>query len=253
VKERAHIDRYDCSVSTPPLRVDVVSKTMFSLLVLVSNTLASFNYDRTIVSSDLSEANPRYFKTLLDWRDWLSANHADAQGIWIIIQKKASQKPGIRYQEAVLEAVAYGWIDGKIKRLNDTEFMQRYTHRRWNSIWSRSNRERAEQLIAEGRMTPEGLRTVEEAKQSGRWDQAYTIPKTEAHWLQDFLDDLKTNPIAYQNFTSFPPSARMMYLHWITEAKRQDTRARRIHTVITRSTQNLRPGINLKIIKKSQT
>jgi uncharacterized protein YdeI (YjbR/CyaY-like superfamily) len=194
----------------------------------------------------LSKENPRYFKTLQDWRDWLIIHHADAQGIWIIIQKKASQKPGVRYQEAVLEAVAYGWIDGKIKRLNDTEFMQRYTHRRWNSIWSRSNRERAERLLAEGRMTPEGLRTVEEAKRSGRWDQAYTRQQTEGQWPQDFLDALMMNPIAYQNFTAFPPSARMMYLHWITEAKRHDTRVRRIHTIITRSIQNLRPGNRLK-------
>ena len=197
----------------------------------------------------MTEENPGYFKSLREWRNWLSTNHAVMRSIWIVIQKKASQKLGVRYQEAVLEAIAYGWIDGKIKRLNDTEFMQRYTPRRRNSIWSRSNRERAERLIAEGKMTSAGFKAVEEAKQSGRWNQAYAVQKTADNWPQDLIDILKTNTIAYQNFSAFPPSARIMYIHWINEAKRQDTRERRIRTVVTRSSKNLRPGINLRTTK----
>ncbi|MCW4041941.1 MAG: YdeI/OmpD-associated family protein [Candidatus Bathyarchaeota archaeon] len=198
----------------------------------------------------MSEEDPRYFPSLQEWRDWLNTHHADTQVIWIIIQKKASQRPGVRYREAVLEAVAYGWIDGKMKRLNETEFMQRYTPRRRSSVWSRSNRERAERLIAEGRMTPAGLRAVKAAKQSGRWDQAYAYHKIGDNLPQDLIDALKTNMTAYQNFTTFPPSTRIMYIHWINEAKRQDTRERRIHTVVTRSAKNLRPGINLRLVKK---
>ena len=197
----------------------------------------------------MTEENPRYFKSLREWRNWLNTNHAVVKRIWIVIQKKASQKLGVRYQEAVLEAIAYGWIDGKVKRLNDTEFMQRYTPRRRNSIWSRSNRERAERLIAEGKMTSAGFKAVEQAKQSGRWNQAYAVQKTADNWPQDLIDILKTNTIAYQNFAAFPPSARIMYIHWINEAKRQDTRERRIRTVVTRSSKNLRPGIDLKTIK----
>ena len=197
----------------------------------------------------MTEENPRYFKSLREWRNWLNTNHAVVRSIWIAIQKKASQKVGVRYQEAVLEAIAYGWIDGKIKRLNDTEFMQRYTPRRRNSIWSRSNRERAERLIAEGKMTSAGFKAVEEAKQTGRWNQAYAVQKTADNWPQDLIDILKTNTIAYQNFSAFPPSARIMYIHWINEAKRQDTRERRIRTVVTRSSKNLRPGIALRTLK----
>lgn len=196
----------------------------------------------------MSEENPRYFESVLDWRAWLNTNHAKAQSIWIVIQKKASQKSGVRYQEAVLEAVTYGWIDGKVKRLNNTEFMQRYTPRRRSSIWSRSNRERAERLIAEGKMTSAGFRAVEEAKQSGRWDQAYTVLKTADNWPQDLIEVLKTNRTAYQNFANFPPSTRIMYIHWINEAKRQDTRQRRIRTIVMRCYKNLRPGIDLKTI-----
>jgi uncharacterized protein YdeI (YjbR/CyaY-like superfamily) len=196
----------------------------------------------------MTEENPRYFKSLREWRNWLNTNHAVIRSIWIVIQKKASQKLGVHYQEAVLEAIAYGWIDGKVKRLNDTEFMQRYTPRRRNSIWSRSNRERAERLIAEGKMTSAGFKAVEEAKQSGRWNQAYAVQKTADNWPQDLIDSLKTNTIAYQNFSAFPPSARIMYIHWINEAKRQDTRERRIRTVVPRSSKNLRPGIDLRTI-----
>ncbi len=197
----------------------------------------------------MTEENPRYFKSLREWRNWLNTNHAVVRSIWIVIQKKASQKVGVRYQEAVLEAIAYGWIDGKVKRLNDTEFMQRYTPRRRNSIWSRSNRERAERLIAEGKMTSAGFKAVEEANQTGRWNQAYAVQKTADNWPQDLIDILKTNTIAYQNFSAFPPSARIMYIHWINEAKRQDTRERRIRTVVTRSSKNLRPGIALRTLK----
>lgn len=99
-------------------------------------------------------------------------------------------------------------------------------------------------------MTLAGLRAVEAAKQSGRWFQAYTYHKIGDIIPQDLIDALKTNTTAYQNFMTFPSSARIMYIHWINEAKRRDTRERRIHTVVARSTRNLRPGIKLGIVKK---
>jgi uncharacterized protein YdeI (YjbR/CyaY-like superfamily) len=201
----------------------------------------------------LSENNPRYFKSITEWRSWLSENHVDEKAIWIIIQKKASKKQGIRYEEAVLEAVAHGWIDGKMKRLNDKEFMQRFTPRRRNSIWSLSNRERAELLISKGRMTPAGLKTVEEAKRNGRWDNAYSSSRGVVDVPKDLIEALKKNKTAHENFESFPPSARFMYIHWINEAKRQDTRERRIYTVVVRSEKNLRPGIDLRVSKKIAT
>lgn len=159
-------------------------------------------------------------------------------------------KPSIRYEEAVLEAIAHGWIDGKMKRLNDDEFMQRFTPRRRNSVWSLSNRERAERLISEGRMTPTGLKMVEEAKQNGRWDKAYSSSRGAVDVPKDLIEALKKNKTTHQNFESFPSSTRFMYIHWINEAKRQDTRERRIHTVVDRSEKNLRPGIDLRVSKK---
>jgi uncharacterized protein YdeI (YjbR/CyaY-like superfamily) len=197
----------------------------------------------------LSEDNPRYFRSITEWRSWLGESHEDEKAIWIIIQKKASNKPGIRYEEAVLEAVAHGWIDGKMKRLNDDEFMQRITPRRRNSVWSLRNRERAERLISEGRMTPAGLKAVEEAKQNGRWDRAYSSSRGAVDVPKDLIEALRKNQAAHENFESFPPSARFMYIHWINEAKRQDTRERRIYTVVVRSEKDLRPGIDLRVSK----
>ena len=197
----------------------------------------------------MSEDSPRYFRSIIELRGWLSGNHASEKAVWIIIQKKASRKPGIRYEDAVLEAIAHGWIDGRMKRLNDDEFMQRFTPRRRNSIWSLRNRERAELLIAESRMTPAGLRTVEQAKQNGRWDKAYSSSRGAVDMPKDLVEALLKNSSAHENFKSFSPSARFTYIHWINEAKRQDTRKRRICTVVDRSEKNLRPGIDLKVIE----
>jgi uncharacterized protein YdeI (YjbR/CyaY-like superfamily) len=198
----------------------------------------------------LSEDNPRYFCSIAEWFDWLRENHKEKKTIWIIIQKKASKKPGIRYEEAVLEAVAHGWIDGKMKRINDNEFKQRFTPRKRNSVWSLSNRKRAELLISEGRMTQLGLRTIDVAKQNGRWDKAISSSRGATDVPNDLIEALQMNKTAQENFETFPPSARFMYIHWINEAKRQDTRERRILTVVDRSEKNLRPGIDLRIIKK---
>ena len=197
----------------------------------------------------MSEGNPRYFRSIEEWSGWLDDNHVDESAIWIIIQKKPSRKPGVRYEEAVLDAVAHGWIDGKMRRLNDDEFMQKFTPRRRNSVWSLSNRERAERLISEGGMTPAGLKTVEEAKQNGRWEKATSSSRGAADVPKDLTEALKRSRTAHENFQSFPPSARFMYIHWINEAKRQDTRERRIRTVVDRSEKSLKPGIDLRVSK----
>jgi uncharacterized protein YdeI (YjbR/CyaY-like superfamily) len=186
----------------------------------------------------------------MEWRNWLSENHTDEESTWIIIQKKASTKPGIHYEEAVLEAVAHGWIDSKMKRLNEDEFKQRFTPRKSNSMWSLSNRKRAEHLISEGRMTQAGLKAVEEAKKNGRWDKAYSTSRGAAEVPDDLIEALYKNQAAHENFESFPPYARFMYIHWINEAKRQDTRERRINTVVYRSEKNLKPGTDLRVKKR---
>jgi uncharacterized protein YdeI (YjbR/CyaY-like superfamily) len=198
----------------------------------------------------LSEDNPRYFKSSEEWNHWLTQNHKNEEVIWVIIQKKGSKKIGIRYDEAVMEAVAHGWIDGKMKRLNEYEFMQRFTPRRPNSIWSLTNKKRAQKLIIENRMTPAGLKKIEEAKKNGRWEKAQSSRKGAAKVPDDLLKALENNNTAYKNFQAFPDSVRYMYIRWVNEAKRISTRKRRIYTVVDRSEKNQRAGISFRVSKK---
>ena len=179
-----------------------------------------------------------------EWRRWLHENHGDENEAWVVIQKVRSPHEGLRYEEAVDEATCFGWIDGKMRRLNDHEFAQRFSPRRRRSIWSRINRDRAERLIEEGNMTEAGLRAVEEAKSNGKWEKAYTS-REPPEMPGDLLEALKESPEAYRNFMGFPNSARLMYIHYINDAKRAETRARRIRRVVERAEQDKRPGIDM--------
>ena len=187
---------------------------------------------------------PKRFRGGGEWRRWLHVNHDAENEAWVVIQKVGSPNEGLGYEEAVDEAMCFGWIDGKMRRLNDHEFAQRFSPRRTRSIWSLINRDRAERLIEEGRMTEAGLRAVDEAKSNGRWEKAYTsreAPETPG----DLLEALRESPEAYSNFMGFPNSARFMYIHWINDAKRSETRARRIRRVVERAEKGKRPGIDM--------
>ncbi len=192
----------------------------------------------------MRETGAKRFRCGEEWRRWLHENHREENEAWVIIQKVRSPNEGLKYEEAVDEATCFGWIDGKMRRLNDHEFTQRFSPRRPRSIWSRINRNRAERLIEEDRMTEAGLRAVEEAKSNGRWEKAYSSrepPETPG----DPLEALKDSPEAPRSIMGFPNSARFMYIHWINDAKRAETRARRIKRVVERATQNKRPGIDM--------
>jgi len=181
----------------------------------------------------MREIGAKRFRCGEEWRRWLHENHGEENEAWVIIQKARSPNEGLRYEKAVDEATCFGWIDGKMRRLNDHEFTQRFSPRRPRSIWSRINRDRAERLIA-----------VEEAKSNGRGEKAYTFrepPETP----DDLLEALKESPEAHRNFMGFPNSTRFMYIHWINDAKRAETRARRIKRVVERATQNKKPGIDM--------
>jgi uncharacterized protein YdeI (YjbR/CyaY-like superfamily) len=104
------------------------------------------------------------------WRSWLAQQHATADGVWLQIAKKTSGLASVGYEEAVLEALCFGWIDGQSKGLSETHYLQRFTPRRRRSPWSASNRARVRALTAQGLMTPAGLREVERAQADGRWD-----------------------------------------------------------------------------------
>jgi uncharacterized protein YdeI (YjbR/CyaY-like superfamily) len=178
------------------------------------------------------------------WRKWLELNYTQDKGIWVVMQKVKSPRVGVKYDEALDEALCFGWIDGKMKRLDDHEFKQWFSPRRRNSPWSKRNRDKVEKLIDEGHMMPSGLAEVEKAKENGRWEAAYSSKRIPT-MSEEMLAALKSNKVAYENFTAFPDSARLMYIHWVNDAKRTETKTRRIGKVVERAMQNKKPGIDM--------
>ena len=168
-----------------------------------------------------------FFDTPAKLETWIDEHGEDSDGIWLKFAKKDSGIESVVYAEAVEIALSYGWIDGQAKRHDDHHYLQRFTPRRPRSKWSRINREKAERLIAESRMRPAGLREVERAKEDGRWDEAYDSPST-ATVPDDFRAALDAEPAAAEFFASLGSTRRYSFLYRITDAKRPETRAKRI-------------------------
>jgi len=176
-----------------------------------------------------------------DWRSWLEENHEERKEIWLVFYKKHTKKPTLPYDDAVEEALCFGWIDGLVKRVDEEKYVQRFTPRKMRSIWSESNKERVGKMLKEGRMTEAGMVKVAAAKRSGEWykavgpEEPVMPPKLEAA--------LEENEKARTNFYNFAPSYRKQYIWWIETAKREETRERRIREVVKRAEQNRKPGI----------
>jgi uncharacterized protein YdeI (YjbR/CyaY-like superfamily) len=161
------------------------------------------------------------------WGEWLEANHVDADGVWLKFAKKGTGVTTVTYSEAVEEALCYGWIDGQAAGHDETYYLQRFTPRRRRSKWSRINREKATRLIGARRMKPAGLAQVESAKADGRWDAAYESPST-ATVPEDLKAAMDQNPKAKAFFESLSSQNRYAILYRIQDAKRPETRAKRI-------------------------
>ncbi len=162
---------------------------------------------------------------------WLAKQHAKSPGIWLKIPKRDSGEPGPTYAEALDEALRFGWIDSQKATFDDAFFLQRCTPRGPKSKWSKINREKIAALIAAGRMEPAGLAAVEAAKQDGRWDAAYDSPRT-AKVPEDLQAALDAKPKAKAFFEQLGSQNRYAILYRIQEAKRADTRARRIEKFV---------------------
>jgi uncharacterized protein YdeI (YjbR/CyaY-like superfamily) len=171
------------------------------------------------------------FASAAEWEAWLEENHAARDGVWIEIAKKGTGIDSVRYPEALESALCFGWIDGRREALDERHFLQRYTPRRSRSRWSKINRATAERLIAEGRMRPAGLAEVERAKADGRWDAAYegqrrmTVP-------DDLQRELDARPQAMASFGQLSSQNRYAILYRLQDAKRPETRARRLATFV---------------------
>src|SRR2546423_3707949 len=111
------------------------------------------------------------------WRAWLDRHHLERRGVWLVLAKKETNKPtALTYEQALLEALCFGWIDGQVRRGDEGTYRQRFTPRRPRSIWSKRNVELAERLLAEDRMRPAGLAAIERARENGSWQRAYDGP-----------------------------------------------------------------------------
>src|SRR5579875_1939236 len=161
------------------------------------------------------------------WDAWLAEHHAASAGIWLKIAKKGSGVTTVSYAEALDVALCHGWIDGQKGALDEDYWLQRFTPRKPGSRWSRINREKAERLIAGGRMRPTGMREVEAARADGRWDAAYEGQRT-IGVPPDLARALADNDEAREFFATLNSVNRYAILYRIGDAKRPETRARRI-------------------------
>lgn len=171
------------------------------------------------------------FETQQQWEKWLKSNHTQTDGVWLVIYKKNSKIPSINYDQALEEALCYGWIDGIKKSKDEVSFLQKFTPRRAKSIWSEKNTKHIERLTAEGRMKPTGIAQVEAAKADGRWENAYAAG-SKATIPEDFMAALKKNKKAQAFFDTLNKQNLFAIYFRLQNAKKPETRAKRITTFI---------------------
>ncbi|MET1042630.1 MAG: YdeI/OmpD-associated family protein [Microbacteriaceae bacterium] len=174
------------------------------------------------------------------WRQWLEANHAQSPGVWVVSWRGATGRRAVAYDDLVLEALAFGWVDGQARPLDDDRSMLWFTQRKPGSGWARTNKERIAQLEREGRMSPAGEHAVELARENGSWtllDDAENL--TESAELSAALDAV---PAARANWDAFPASVRKFAISWVAFAKKPETRARRIADIVDKASRGERPS-----------
>ncbi len=179
----------------------------------------------------MTESDPISFATPEDLAQWLAAHHAGRQELWIRLFRVKSGIPSVTWEQAVIEALAWGWVDGVKKSLDEQSWLQRFTPRRAKSKWSQKNRGHAERLIAEGHMQPAGLAQVEAARADGRWDEAYA-GQSGFELPADFLSELEKDPAAKAHFETLSRQNLFAIYYRLHTVKRVETRQRKIETFI---------------------
>lgn len=190
-------------------------------------------YNRVVL-----EAHQLYAQTRAEWRAWLQAHHATSKGVWLVFNKKTSGKPHLSYDEQVEEALCFGWVDSKPGKVDEHRSSLYFAPRKAGSGWSRPNKERVERMIAQGLMAPAGLSKIEAAKRDGSWSKLDAVESLEVPL--DLAKELRRYPNAKHNFEAFPRSVKRGILEWIVQAKKPETRARRVEETARLAEQNLR-------------
>jgi len=174
-----------------------------------------------------------------EWHEWLAANHATSSGVWLTIGKKGHSATTLTYDQAVEEALCWGWIDSTTRRLDAGRYQQSFTPRKPGGTWSAPNKKRVERLIAEGRMQPAGMAAIDAARANGSWT---LLEEVEALLIPgDLARALAASPAAARGFEALGDSAKKMILYWIATAKRPETREKRIAATLDASAQGRSP------------
>ena len=175
-------------------------------------------------------------KSRNEWRKWLAKNHDKEKSVKVVLLRKHATIKGIYYEEAVEEGLCFGWIDSTVNKRDEDSFLIHFAKRKPKSNWSQSNHIRVAKLIKEGRMTPAGMAMIDLAKSTGTWEVAEEIKMP-----ADLKKQLAKNKAALDNFNAFSPSSKQIILGWIVNAKRPETRQRRINKTVELAAQNLKP------------
>lgn len=172
------------------------------------------------------------------WRDWLTIHHLSEDRVWLIISHKNAKTRSVTYEEAVEEALCFGWIDSIALGRDGESKYQYFSKRKAKSNWSRSNRERVERLLAAGLMAPAGIEMVNLARKSGTWEALTEVQNSVIP--PDLQQELDKNPVALENFEAFTPSSKRIILEWILNARKPETRSKRIMETVTLAAQNIK-------------
>lgn len=172
------------------------------------------------------------------WHSWLAEHHATAPGVWLVTYKKGTGRPRVPYDDIVTEAIAFGWVDSRPRRLDDARSQLLVTPRKPSSKWSRANKQRVRRLLAEGRMAPAGIAAVAAARANGAWTALDEVE--ELREPDDLRAALDAVPAARHSWDAFPPSTKRAILEWIAAAKKRTTREGRINETARLAAQNIR-------------
>lgn len=194
----------------------------------------------------IKEYKKTHPKTREAWRNWLSENHNSSPGIWLIYYKTGTGKRKFSYEEAVEEALCFGWIDSLPRKLDDERAMLKFTPRKPKSIWSKLNKLRIEMLIEKKLMTDAGLSAIDRAKKDGSWNALNTSDfHADTNSLPPDLEKaFLRNKKALKNFSVFAPGYKKQFFFWIDSAKTKETRDKRIKQTVAMSAVNKKPGVD---------
>ncbi|QIG39126.1 hypothetical protein G5T42_06190 [Microbacterium sp. 4R-513] len=174
------------------------------------------------------------------WRAWLEANHATSRGVWLVRPRPGSGLVLIEYEDAIMQALCFGWIDGPVRTFDEQTSGLWFAPRRASSGWAATNKARLEILEREGLMAPPGIRAVEVAKANGSWtilDNAEAMREPD-----DLAAALDADPVAREKWDAFPPSSRKFGIAGVDAARRADTRAARIAKIVADAAEGKRPN-----------